>query len=184
MRKILIISTMVLIFFSLIGFNCKCDDDEAIKDKLTFSINPENTSISTSSSAPDSAWVTVYIQYAEELMSAKVKLKFTTSDVEVEDIQIDDNELTNALLDSDANTDIIVSDDYFDNATGEIILGALAQKTNFTGVSGDGAFAKILFRAKVSDPNSVLEITSTEAYKANGDGIAEDEIEIKNGNFQ
>lgn len=135
----------------------KSDDIYLVENSTAVYINPDTLLLSSGIEGT----VTIKIFNALALSSAKLVLSFDPTKVEVTELNI--STISNHIL-QQTGANIIVSDNSFDNTNGFIVIGALALQNNFEGVSGDGDFAKIKFRAVASDPSSTIQFSGHELF--------------------
>ncbi|MCK4856687.1 MAG: hypothetical protein KAT58_01850 [candidate division Zixibacteria bacterium] len=111
--------------------------------------------------AGSSGSITVSVANALALASGRFVLTFSPSLLEVTDLDVN---LSNHIL-KPAGALLLISDQDFDNTTGTITIGALTQLDGFTGVTGDGPFATIEFKAKTTITTATpITFTSVEVY--------------------
>jgi len=125
--------------------------------ELTVALNPSPVFLGPGGSTV----VTVNITKAENLVSWRIVLKYDPAKVSISGLRI--REALGNIL-SSTGASIIESDKVIDPSTGTITLAALAQRTGFTGVSGDGALAQFTVSSPTADPSSAITITSAELY--------------------
>jgi hypothetical protein len=113
-------------------------------------------------SSGESGSMSVKIMNAQDMVSGRFQISFDHNLIEVTNLVVDVG--TTHILRTTGAT-IIVPDQDYENATGRITISAIAQQNGFIGVTGDGPFATITFRAKsnIQTPTPI-SITAHEIY--------------------
>jgi hypothetical protein len=106
--------------------------------------------------------VQIKVANALDMVSARFEISFEASQLEVTEI---DASLEGSHILRSTGGALIVSDQDHDNSAGTIVVGALGLMDGFDGVSGDGPFAAITFRAKSALANpTTLTLGAPEIY--------------------
>lgn len=100
--------------------------------------------------------VDVIVDDAKYLISAYFTISFNPSLVEVTNIKTSGE----GFIITDAGANVITSNSEYNNETGKIIIGVLAQKENFFGVNGNGILAIITFRGKTAGSDNLNFVNS------------------------
>ena len=91
--------------------------------------------------------VDLEILNAQAMVSGRFDFSFDPSLIEITGLVVDVG--TSHILRLTGAT-IVVSDNDIDNTAGSLVIGALALKDGFEGVTGDGPFAEVTVRAKTT----------------------------------
>ena len=121
---------------------------------------------------------------AQHVTSAKLKFRFDPVFLQVQVLTLDI--LPSHILES-TGASLLVSDAEYDNSAGSVVVGALGLQDGFSGVTGDGPFAVIVFVARTTiDMPTSLTIEEYSVYNHNPSGPPElaDNVFVFDGVFQ
>ena len=161
-----------LLMCLLLTFGCGSTTDsngEKDEEEVSFALkcNPSSVTIAGVGQTND---VDVVVENASGLITARFTVSFNPSLVEVTNIKISGS----GFIFTDAGANVIPGDKSYDNETGEIVVGVLAQKQGFTGTDGDGILAKITFKGKSTGSGNLSFIDSEDLDIYMGKYSAED----------
>jgi len=170
-KNVLCIMSSALLMCLLLAFGCESTtDSNGEKDKeVSFALkcNPSSATIAGVGQTTD---VDVVVENASSLLTARFTMSFNPSLVEVTNIKISGS----GFIFTDAGANVIPGEKSYDNETGEILVGVLAQKKDFTGADGDGILAKITFKGKSTGSGNLSFIDSEDLDIYMGKYSAED----------
>jgi len=166
------IMLLVMLMCLLLTFGCESTTDstgEEYEEGVSFALkfNPSSATIAGAGQTTD---VDVVVENASGLITARFTMSFNPSLVEVTNIKISGS----GFIFTDAGANVIPGDKSYDNETGEILVGVLAQKKDFAGADGDGIIAKITFKGKSTGSGNLSFIDSEDLDIYMGKYSAED----------